>query len=435
MFMNIVLIVSAVLILIVLLVLAINILSLRRVVPVNEVHIVQTNRSTISYGNNMPSGNTYYKWPAWIPILGRSATTLPISIFDVDLINYESFDQGRLPFEVDVKAFFRVSDSNMAANRVASFEELKDQLNAVVQGAVRSILAKSDIEEILEGRSKFGDDFTSEVKAQITSWGVEVVKNIELMDIRDSKTSKSISFIMEKKRSLIEADSRTATAENNRRATTAEIDARQQIELRNQESHMITGLKQVEATNAVKISQEKAEQDLKVEQKVTTEKALEVEQVQKVKTAEIEKQVEIVRAEQDKATKQTISEGILIEKQNESKGVQAEGEAKAEAEKAMQLAPVQAQITLAKEIGENKSYQEYLTKIREVEATEKVGMEQARALVKAEVKIICNTGTVQGGLNKLGDIFSAKGGTEVGAMLEALANTPVAKSLLEKAQS
>ena len=46
------------------------ILDLRRVVPTNQVHIVQRAKQTISYGKDTPNGNTYYEFPSWIPVLG-----------------------------------------------------------------------------------------------------------------------------------------------------------------------------------------------------------------------------------------------------------------------------------------------------------------------------------------------------------------------------
>jgi hypothetical protein len=58
------------------------------------------------------------------------------------------------------------------------------------------------------------------------------------------------------------------------------------------------------------------------------------------------------------------------------------------------MAPVEAQIVLAKEIGENQSYQQYLITIRQVEANQAIGVEQARALDKADIKVIANSGTV-----------------------------------------
>ena len=146
-------------------------LLLRRVVPTNEVHIVQSGKATVSYGKDHESGNTYYEWPSWLPKIGIVKIVLPVSVFDGDLEAYEAYDKGRLPFVVDVKAFFRISDSNLAAQRVSSFDELRSQLHAILQGAVRTILASADIEEIMQGRSQFGEAFTREVEAQLVKIG------------------------------------------------------------------------------------------------------------------------------------------------------------------------------------------------------------------------------------------------------------------------
>jgi flotillin len=135
----------------------------RRVVSTNEVHIVQSSKKTLSFGKDTGNGNTYYEWPAWVPRFGIIKAVMPVSVFDVVLSGYEAYDLGRLPFVVDVVAFFRITDSNMAAQRVASFEELLEQLKAILQGAVRTILASNDIESIMQGRSKFGEAFTAEV--------------------------------------------------------------------------------------------------------------------------------------------------------------------------------------------------------------------------------------------------------------------------------
>lgn len=80
-------------------------IMLRRVVATNEVHIVQSRRATTSYGTNTSHGNTYYEWPAWMPVVGITRIILPVSVFDVTLQGYEAYDKGRVPFVVDVVAF------------------------------------------------------------------------------------------------------------------------------------------------------------------------------------------------------------------------------------------------------------------------------------------------------------------------------------------
>lgn len=107
-----------------------------------------------------------------------------------------------------------------------------------------------------------------------------------------------------------------------------------------------------------------------------------------------------------------------------ARGITLEGNAKAAAEKAMQLAPVEAQIALAHEIGSNQSYQTYLVTLRQIEASQAVGIKQAEALAKANIKIIANTGEgPTTGIKSVMDLFSAKGGSSIGAAVESLLAT------------
>ena len=424
-------------------VMALVVLNLRRVVSTNEVHIVQSSGATTSYGKDTGNGNTYYEWPSWLPFLGVTKITLPVSVFDLDLIGYEAYDKGRLPFVVDVKAFFRIVDSNVAAQRVSSFEELHNQLKAVVQGAVRTILASNEIEEIMQGRSKFGNEFTREVDEQLASWGVATVKSIELMDLRDHKDSQVIRNIMEKKKSHIEMESRTEVAKNLKAATIAEIEAKKEVDLKDQEARQLVGLRTIEAEREVDLKKQTKVQSVKEQERITKEKEMEVLKIQELRKAEIAKEVNIVQAQQNRDTtilvaqgqKDTailMAEGQLESKRREAEGITLEGQARANSEKAMQLAPVEAQITLAKEIGNNESYQKYLVTVRKVEAEQAIGIAQAQALTQADVKVISNTGAPSEGLKNVMDLFSSKGGTELGSMLEGLAQTEKGAELIGK---
>lgn len=460
--------------------------TLRRVVPTNEVHTVQSSKRTISFGSASEHGNTYYAFPAWLPIWGVNVSTLPVSVFDLDLNQYEAYDSGRLPFLVDIKAFFRITDPNMAAQRVANFDELHGQLKAIVQGTVRSILASYPIEQIMAGRGAFGDHFTKEVVEQLANWGVSTVKNIELMDIKDAASSSVIKNITAKKNSQIEMESRTEVALNKQKAKVAEIEAEREVELINQSAKQTTGLRQVEVERQVSLEKEKASQVVKEEQRVTKEKEMAVVQTEQVKIADINKEVNLIKAEQDKAVQLVLAEQgrqtsvIKAEGELQSKKLQAEanfevtkkqadgqyetqkrnadgvavngqaqalvestvgrakaeaaqalGLANAEAAKAMEMAPVTAQITLAKEIGANKEYQNYLVTIKQIEANQAIGEKQAGALTNADVKMIITGGDAQSGLKSVGDVFSAKGGTQLGAMLEGLKNTEVGAAILK----
>lgn len=409
------------------------ILSLRRVVSTNQVHIIQKGKKTISYGkDHSDNGNVYYEWPVWLPLFGVTKTMLPISVFNIDLIHYDAYDQDRVPFLTDVKAFFRINDSSTAAARVSSFEELEEQLTGIVQGAVRSMLAKAKLEEIMSERSVYGQRFTDEVTPHLKEWGVIPVRNIELMDIRDAKDSQVIHNIMAKKKSHIESESRIEVAKNNQMAEQAEIDAQRQVDLQKQEAEQVVGLRKATVTREVGIANEIAQQEIKEQSKTTKEKDMAVIRVQSVKQAEIDLDVNVVKARQDKETTVIVAEGVLEQQKRKAEGIKVEGEAKAAAEQAILMAPVEAQIALAKEIGGNDGYQKYLLGERQISASKDVGIAQAKALELAEVKVIANTGNPTEGISNVMDLFTSKGGTHLGAMLEGIVQSPTGKAVIER---
>lgn len=407
-------------------------LMFRTVVPTNDMHVVQSSKKTMSYGKDQPHGNVYYDWPACLPLIGIETIKLNVSVFNVSLDEYAAYDKGRVPFVVDIMAFFRITDPNLAAQRVLSQKELMSQLKSILQGSVRAILAQSEIEEILEGRGKFGEMFTQEVDTNLQQWGVQTVKCIELMDIRDTQGSQVIANIMAKKKSLIEMESRIEVAKNQQAAQEAEILAQQ-----------IVGQKSAEKEKQIGIAAEQAKQEIKEQAKLTAEKEMSIQKVNEVRQAEIERDVAVVAADKSKQTSIINAEGqkqqaILVADGNleaakrNAEGIKVEGEAKGAAEQALLMAPVNSQVTLAKEIGENQGYQTYLVSIRQIEAQQMVGIEQAKALSNADVKVISNTGDTISGVDKVMDLFSSKGGLAVGSMLESMSQTPVGKSVLDK---
>lgn len=404
----------------------------RRVVSTNMVHIVQSRRKTTPYGTGQGSGNVYYKWPSAIPFFGVNVIALPVSNFDLSLKEYEAYDKDRVPFVVDVAAFFRIKDTAVAAQRVSSIEELHGQLILIAQGAVRKVLASDVIDTIMTQRSKFGDQFTKEVVDQLAEWGVESVKSMELMDIRDSRDSKVIANIMAKKTSYIEMQSRTEVAANKKISETAEIEAEQVISVRRQESEQAIGERTAQKEKAVGIAKELSRQEVLSQEKTTSEKYMDVERVKQVKTAEIKRDEQIVAAEQEKQTRVIIAEGNLEAQRKEAAGIEVIGKSKAEASKAMLLAPVEAQTTLAKEIGANLGYQQYLMTLEAIKAYLEVGSKQAEALKDADVKVIANAGTPNEGVKNVMELFTSRGGSHIGAMIEALAQSPMGKCILDK---
>lgn len=403
----------------------------RVVVETNKVHIVQSKKQTTSYGTGQSSGNAYYKWPRWVPVIGVTRIILPVNNFDLNLHGYKAYDKDRVPFELDLTAFFRIADTNKAAERIANFEDLAEQLQFIVQGAARKILASHDIHQIMLGRATFGEQFTTEVKGELASWGVEPVKNMELMDIRDSDGSRVIANIMAQKSSQIEMNSRVEVANNLKMAEVAEIEARRTIDISTQEAEQQVGQRTADKDKAVGIANQRAMQEIAVEEALTTQKKMDVLRIDQVRQAEIKKEAAVVQGEQDKQVAILEAEGGLQSTKLKSEGIRVEGEAIGSAEQAKLMAPVKAQVELAREIGENKGYQQYLVSLKAIEAYVVVGGKQAEALGNADVKVIANASKVTSGAKSVMQLFNSDGGTELGAMLEGLSQVPQGAAFLE----
>lgn len=462
--------------------------TLRRIVPTNVVHILQRGKATVSYGVGK-GDNVYYAFPSWLPIIGVIVRELPVSNFDIDLHEYSAYDKDRVPFLVDAKAFFHIADTNKAAEKVESFNQLIEQLENVVKGAVRSILAQHTLDDIMEKRTIFGQQFTESVNTDLKNWGVEAIKNIELMDIRDGHDSTVIKQIMAKRMSAIDAESRTEIAANKQKAEQAELLSKKSIAVSAAETDKNIGEAQAQSQQAVAIAKaesfrkagianQEAEAEVAQYQKNTAEKQMEVEKTRQVIQADITKEVTIIAARQAseqmeiaaeankkqleiqtnankmkvemdaearKVAAEKDAQALLIKQENEAKGksavgkaeadvIQAKGTAEAEAKKQMELASVTAQTTLAKEIGKDKDYQAYMIEVKKVEVSQVIGVAQAEASAKAyetaEMKFLINSGDVHSGLNKLSDIFTSKGGSQLTGMMEALKQTPEGQGIL-----
>ena len=456
--------------------LVLYVLGLRRIVPTNEVHIVQRNSQTVEYGKGMKAGNVYYQIPAWIPRFGVVVSKLPSTIIDVTLNKYEAYDKERLPFVVEIKAFFRIANFAVAASRVFTVNELKDQLTSIVQGAARSILAKEYLEDIMSKRSEYGQAFTDEVSSQLTEWGVVAVKNIELMDIKDSDHEEVIANIMMKKKSAIEMERRVEVAKNLQTATESEIKAKQDIDLKQQDADRTVGLRRAEVEKEVGIAQEKQQQEVQEQAKITAEKQMEVKQVKEIRAAEIEKQAAEVKANQDKEVTKVNAEASVIKAEadqkvvivnaeaqkqqvelnaaaqktqielkadadlkaatNEAKGIEAKGKATAASTDLLEKAQVAGQIELFNKVNNDPNYQDFLVRQKQVDAMQAIGVAQAQNLSNAEIKIFANAGSVADGVTQAGKVLNPKTGLDLGSMLESFASTPigseVTKAVVEK---
>ena len=78
---------------------------------------------------------------------------------------------------------------------------------------------------------------------------------------------------------------------------------------------------------------------------------------------------------------------------------------------------------MAKEIGENTSYQEYLIKIENVKGAVEVGKEQAKNLGNAQIKIFANSDSISNGVTSASKMLSPQTGLNLAGLLEGIGAT------------
>ena len=445
--------------------------QLRKVVPTNEAHVVQKWKKSTPYGKWFSGWNVYHAWPAWVPVVWVSVQKLPLSIFDLQLNDYEAYDSGKVPFQVDITAFFEIKEPETAAQKVYTINELKDQLNETLKWVVRKVLASKDIVEIMESRVEIKKEFYDQVFGAVKSWWI-MLQNVEFMDIRDAQGSQVITNIMMKKRSQIEAESQIEVAENQKNATiekenklaearsaaakaksTADIiasDAERTAEIKVIENEKLTQNQEIEKERVLAIQKEEAKQKLYEAEKITKERELAVKQVEEEKNADIAKSIELIKADEQKqkviidaeASKEEVRLRAEADKESIELAANADKikvELAAEAEKT-RIESIW--IAKAKEIdyigtaeAKNKTQMaealntfdsaslDFMKKELDVNLSEVVDLEKAKALSKADVKVISTWANGGDWVANFMDLFSAKGWTNIWAMIEAAKNT------------
>jgi len=423
--------------------------KLRKVVPTNEVHIVQRWKKSEPHGKWLQGWNVYLAWAPWVPVFWVAVQKLPLSIFSLQLNGYKAYDTGKVPFQVDITAFFEIKDPVLAAEKIYTINELKDQLNETVKWVVRKILASRDVVDIMESRSDIKEEFYKEVFSAVKAWWVDL-KNVEFMDIKDAEGSQVITNIMMKKRSLIESESEIEVAENQKkaiiekenkeaearaqaaeaksRADIIESDAQRAAELKRIENEKLTQNQDIEKDRVLSIQKEEAKQNFYDAEKGTKVKMLAVKQVEDEKTAEIAKSIEIIKAEEQK-------QKAIIDAEGAKSQVELEAAAEKTRIESIWIAKAKELDYIGTAEAKNKSQMAdalnvftsdslgFMVKQLEVNLAEIVDLEKAKALSKADVKVISTGTNGWEGVKSFMDLFSANGGTNIGAMVEAAKNT------------
>jgi regulator of protease activity HflC (stomatin/prohibitin superfamily) len=91
----------------------------------------------------------------------------------------KTLTKDTVPVDVDAVLFWKVLDSQKAALAV---EDYKDAISWAAQTALRDVIGKTMLSDMLEGREKIGKELQAIIDERTEPWGINVI-SVEVKDV------------------------------------------------------------------------------------------------------------------------------------------------------------------------------------------------------------------------------------------------------------
>jgi regulator of protease activity HflC (stomatin/prohibitin superfamily) len=114
-----------------------------------------------------------------IPIVDTIPYWIDVRVITSSFQAEKTLTRDTVPVDVDAVLFWKVVDPERAALAVADF---KSAINWAAQTALRDIIGKTQLADLLEGRDKISADLQRVIDARTEPWGVNVI-SVEVRDV------------------------------------------------------------------------------------------------------------------------------------------------------------------------------------------------------------------------------------------------------------
>lgn len=383
-----------------------------RIVSPTEAHLVITpsKKMIISSDDSISEGGkkTYFAIPSGIPFIGRRIRIMDLTIKEI-VLNQESYEKNQARFNVKSSTKYRISNINRAAETFDNDDDLKNQLQEVIISSTNAIAALYDVVDMRSKKQEMSAAIQKEMKDDLEQWGLSLI-NFQLIDFADTADSKIISDISKRREVEIQARTREENAEKLKEARIKEADAEEKAKTR-----------EIAKDQVVAEREQNKEQKIAEQQKLAEQKKFDVVQVQTVRQAEIDKERAIVFANQNKETESINKQTKQLE--GEGDRLRAQEIAKGEAAPILESGLAEAQAKEKLQAALNKFSEKAimaLTAEKIVAMQQAVGVETAKALTAADVKVFAGgDGEAKNGFD-LGKMISAMSASNDSAAMAAL---------------
>ena len=114
-----------------------------------------------------------------IPIIDTIPYWIDIRVITTSFTAEKTLTKDTVPVDVDAVLFWKVLDPKKAALDVA---EYKSAINWASQTALRDVIGKTMLSEMLEGRDKISDQLQRIIDERTEPWGINVI-SVEVKDV------------------------------------------------------------------------------------------------------------------------------------------------------------------------------------------------------------------------------------------------------------
>jgi len=294
----------------------IALIAMYRIIPPSEAHLVVCpTKKMVCASDERVQNEQGSKWYLHIPLI-RQVRIIDLTTKEL-IVNQETYEKGQARYNVKSSTKYRVKNVEIAAETFISQNDLQEQLTEVIRASVRAVTVRYDVTEARAKKQLMSEEIQKEFVDDFSKWGLELI-NFQLVDFRDTESSKIISDISKRREVEIEATTREQNAEKIKQAKMKEAESDEKAKEREIERDKVVGERQQQMKQAV------AEKE-----KTAKEEEYEVIRVQTVKQAEIDKDKAKVDAARDKEVEEIRKEQKKVE--GEGDRLRAEEQAKGEA--------------------------------------------------------------------------------------------------------
>ena len=114
-----------------------------------------------------------------IPVIDTVAYWIDIRVITTSFTAEKTLTKDTVPVDVDAVLFWKVLDAKKAALEIA---EYRNAINWASQTALRDVIGKTMLSEMLEGRDKMSSQLQKIIDDRTEPWGINVI-SVEVKDV------------------------------------------------------------------------------------------------------------------------------------------------------------------------------------------------------------------------------------------------------------